>query len=138
MPVGDLAGPEGLPEVGTAGHHHAGMGVHQYESEVEGTKLWYQVVSLDGQVLVWVSSDAPTFANLSLAINLRDDKAGPAVSHVLGPETAGPGEALARKLCRRLGQAVFCSWNVNTADPLVIAHAERTIADKLRDLKIMR
>ena len=37
-----------------------------------------------------------------------------------------------------VGQAVFCSWNVNTADPLVVAHAERTIADKLRDLKIMR
>lgn len=107
--------------------------------------LHYQLVDLGAQLYVWVGgggAGAPTVPNLHFAIQ-QQQRAGsaaapPAVAALLPDGAAGRGEALSRRLAKRLGRPVLLSSAIpGAADPLLHALAEQRLLQELKDMGLL-
>jgi hypothetical protein len=112
--------------------------------------LHYQLVDLGAQLYVWVGGGGgglPSVPNLHFAIQQQQQQqqkrpavaaSPPAVAALLPDGAAGRGEAMSRRLAKRLGRPVLLSCAIpDAADPLLHALAERRLLQELKDMGLL-
>ncbi|KAJ9592643.1 hypothetical protein L9F63_015698 [Diploptera punctata] len=105
--------------------------IHGFSTEITETPVYFHVMKMESSVFIWIGSGSdPTFEDLSMAMNTRYDSL-PLGTRLMGPGTDMTSSNLAIRLSKKLGQAVYVSYNL-ASDGLTLPAVEKRLHEEMK------
>lgn len=99
---------------------------HSFSGTAGETKVNFQVLQLQDQLLVWAGTGPPSLSELAVAVPLRDQPS----TKLLGQNDLSSG--LATRLSKKLNKQVFVSYNL-PKDEHTLPQVEQRINKEIKD-----
>ena len=105
--------------------------IHGFSTNISDAPVYFHVMKMENSLFLWIGSGTdPTFEDLSMAMNTRYDSL-PLGTRLMGPSSDMTSSNLSVRLSKRLGQAVYVSYNL-ASDRLILPAVEKRLQEEMK------
>lgn len=104
-----------------------------FTEEAHDATLHFQIINLSKQIYIWIGCNSAKLGHLYAGAPTRPNNTVSVIS-LLGGGADSTGAGIARRLVLRTGLNIILACNIPKGSPMLEAHAERIIVQKLNSL----
>ncbi|XP_057862790.1 uncharacterized protein LOC131071102 [Cryptomeria japonica] len=104
-----------------------------FTEEAHDATLNFQIISLSKQIYIWIGCNSAKLGHLYAGAPTRPNNTV-SVTSLLGGGADSTGAGIARRLVLRTGLNIILACNIPKGSPMLEAHAERILIQKLNSL----